>query len=73
MTKVLDPLHLLSLQGAWTTTSMNTNGTIEYYRNATSGQIVTHRIYNNLSITGSSQTKTWTTSGNGICKRKSYY
>lgn len=46
--------------GAWTVTSISTNGTIEYNRNVTSGQVVTDRDYNNLTITGSTQTKTWT-------------
>ncbi|QBZ96593.1 T9SS sorting signal type C domain-containing protein [Flavobacterium sangjuense] len=45
--------------GAWTTTSINTNGTIEYYRTTDNTQIVTDRSYNNLTITGT-QTKTWT-------------
>lgn len=48
---------------AFTTTSIDTNGTVEYYRNTTSGQVVTDRDYNNLTITGSSQTKTWTLTG----------
>jgi hypothetical protein len=46
--------------GAWDMTSISTNGTVEYYRNATSGQTITDRDYNNLTITGSTQTKTWT-------------
>ena len=45
---------------AFTTTSIDTNGTVEYNRNVTSGQTVTDRNYNNLTITGSAQTKTWT-------------
>ena len=45
---------------AFTTTSIDTIGTVEYYRNVTSGQVVTDRNYNNLTITGSTQTKTWT-------------
>ena len=60
----LGPVANASLQingtGVWTLTSINTNGTVEYNRNATSGQIVTDRDYNNLTITGSTQTKTWT-------------
>ncbi|MCF6128201.1 T9SS sorting signal type C domain-containing protein [Flavobacterium sp. AS60] len=45
--------------GAWTTTSISTNGTIEYYRTTDNTQIITDRDYNNLTITGT-QTKTWT-------------
>ncbi|WP_291099634.1 MULTISPECIES: beta strand repeat-containing protein, partial [unclassified Flavobacterium] len=43
--------------GAWATSSINTNGTVEYYLNAT--QAVTDRDYNNLIITNTG-TKTWT-------------
>ncbi len=46
--------------GVWTTTSISLNGTVEFYRNTTSNQIVTDRDYNNLTITGSTRTKTWT-------------
>ena len=46
--------------GAWSFSNMDTVGTVEYNRNATSGQAVTDRNYNNLTITGSTQTKTWT-------------
>jgi hypothetical protein len=60
----LGPATNASLQtqgtGTWTTTSISTNGTVEYNRNATSGQVVTDTDYNNLTITGSTQTKTWT-------------
>ncbi|MFS8086982.1 MAG: beta strand repeat-containing protein, partial [Acidobacteriota bacterium] len=59
----LGPATGASLQtqagGAWTVTSIDTNGTVEYYRNVTSGQTVTDRNYNNLTITGSTQTKSW--------------
>ncbi len=56
----LGPVANASLIGTWTTTTIDTNGTVEYNRNATSGQVVTDRNYNNLTITGSTQTKTWT-------------
>jgi hypothetical protein len=60
----LGPVANASLQiqgsGVWDLSSVSTSGTIEYYRNATSGQTVTDRDYNNLIITGTSQTKTWT-------------
>ena len=60
----LGPVTNASLQtqagGAWTVTSISTNGTVEYTRDATSAQTVTDRDYNNLTITGSTQTKTWT-------------
>jgi Peptidase family C25 len=60
----LGPATGASLQtqagGTWVVTSISTNGTVEYNRNATSGQVVTDRDYNNLSITGSIETKTWT-------------
>lgn len=60
----LGPVTNASLQtqtgGAWTVTSISTNGTVEYNRDATSAQTVTDRDYNNLTITGSTQTKTWT-------------
>ncbi len=49
--------------GTFTTSSIDTAGTVEYNRNATSGQIVTDRNYNNLTITGATQTKTWTLGG----------
>ncbi len=42
--------------GAWNTTSVSTNGTIEYYR--TSAQTITDRDYNHLTITNTG-TKTW--------------
>jgi len=44
---------------AFTTTSIDTNGTVEYNRNLTSGQVVTDRNYNNLTLSGA-QVKTWT-------------
>ncbi len=56
----LGPVATASLIGTWTTTTIDTNGTVEYNRNATSGQTVTDRDYNNLVITGSTQIKTWT-------------
>jgi hypothetical protein len=60
----LGPAAGASLQtqasGTWVVSSISTNGTVEYNRNATNGQAVTDRDYNNLTITGSSQTKTWT-------------
>lgn len=60
----LGPAAGASLQtqagGAWVVSSISTNGTVEYNRNATNGQAVTDRDYNNLTITGSTQTKTWT-------------
>lgn len=46
--------------GTFTMTSISTAGTVEYYRSATSGQAVTDRDYNNLTITNAGQTKTWT-------------
>ncbi|MDP3359726.1 MAG: hypothetical protein Q8S41_10295, partial [Lutibacter sp.] len=49
----IGPVNNSSLQvqgsGSWLTSSISTNGTIEYYRN-TSGQTVTNRVYNNLII-----------------------
>jgi len=63
----LGPATGASLQtqtgGAWDTSSISTNGTVEYNRNATSAQTVTDRDYNNLTITGSTQTKTWALGG----------
>ncbi len=46
--------------GVWDVSDISSNGTVEYYRNTTSGQSVTDRDYNNLTVTGSAQTKTWT-------------
>ena len=43
--------------GAWVTTSISTNGTVEYYLNAL--QVVTDRDYNHLTITNG-VAKTWT-------------
>ena len=60
----LGPVANASLQtqagGAWDVSSISTFGTVEYYRNVTSNQAVTDRDYNNLTITGSTRTKTWT-------------
>jgi hypothetical protein len=60
----LGPVTNASLQtqgtGTWATTSISTNGTVEYYRNATSAQAITDRDYNNLIISGNTQLKTWT-------------
>jgi hypothetical protein len=60
----LGPILNASLEtlgtGAWITSSINTNGTVEYYRNGTSGQIITDRDYNNIIITGGNQIKNWT-------------
>ena len=50
--------------GTWVTTSISTNGTVEYYRNTTSDQTITDRDYNNLTITGTTQTKNWTLTAN---------
>lgn len=50
--------------GAWTTTNIDTNGTIEYYRSS-NGQTVTDRNYNSLTITNA-QTKTWTLNGTRV-------
>jgi hypothetical protein len=67
--RTIDPLGLGPLAsaslvtqtgGAWDTSSVSTAGTVEYSRNGTSGQTVTDRDYNNLTITGATQTKTWT-------------
>ena len=44
----------------FTTSSIDTDGTVEYYRSTDSTGIVTDRNYNNLTITGSTRTKTWT-------------
>ncbi len=46
--------------GSWDVSSISTNGTVEYYRSTTNVQTITDRDYNNLTITGSTQTKTWT-------------
>jgi LPXTG-motif cell wall-anchored protein len=48
--------------GSWTMTSLNTNGTVEYY--AGGSQTITERTYNNLTISGTG-TKTLTRSANG--------
>ena len=60
----LGPAANASLQtqagGAWSLSNLSTVGTVEYYRNTTSGQVVTDRDYNNLTISGATQTKTWT-------------
>lgn len=44
--------------GAWNTSSISTNGTIEYAR--TSAQPITDRDYNNLTLSVTAGTKTWT-------------
>jgi Secretion system C-terminal sorting domain len=58
----LGPLALASLQpqgtGTWTLTSIDNNGTVEY--NAGAAQVITDRNYNNLTISNSTGTKTWT-------------
>lgn len=51
---------LIANGGLWTTTSISTNGTVEYNRSLTNGQVVTDRNYNNLTISGATQVKTWT-------------
>lgn len=59
----LGPVANASFQNngtTFTTTSISTNGTVEYDRNVTSGQTVTDRDYNNLIISGNTQLKTWT-------------
>jgi hypothetical protein len=59
----LGPATNASLQqsaGTFTTTSIDSFGTVEYYRSTTSGQVVTDRNYNNLVINGNDQTKTLT-------------
>lgn len=59
----LGPVANASLQtqagGAWTLTSLSTNGTIEYYRSADATGIITDMNYNNLTITNANA-KTWT-------------
>lgn len=50
-------LSLVNNGGTWTTTSIDTNGTVEYY--FTGSQTITDRNYNNLTITNTG-TKTWT-------------
>ncbi len=45
--------------GAWTTSSIASNGTIEYYINTATG-VITDIDYNNLTISGTSFAKTWT-------------
>jgi len=51
---------LINSAGTFTTTGVADNGTVEYYRSATSGQTVTDRDYHHLIINGNTQIKTWT-------------
>jgi len=64
----LGPATNASLQtqgsGTWDTSSLDSNGTVEYYRSTTSAQTVTDRNYNNLIIGGATQNKTWTLGAN---------
>ncbi len=53
----LGPVGNASLEDTWTLTTLDTNGTIEYYNGA--AQTVTDRNYNNLIITNAG-TKTFT-------------
>jgi hypothetical protein len=48
----------IQASAAWITTSIDTNGTVEY--NANGNQTVTDRNYNNLTISGTTGTKTMT-------------
>jgi len=50
--------------GTWTTTSLNSNGTVEY--NRTSAQTVIARTYNNLTLSGSGTKTTTGVTVNGI-------
>lgn len=43
----------------FTTTSIDTNGTVEYNRSVAGTQTVTDRNYNSLTITGGTSTKSW--------------